>query len=257
MVVVEFVIPLLVLSSILYLVVLRYPAITQRPIASKDKINVLFVTAHPDDECMFFTPTFYALSKQPNVDITVLCLSTGDHDGAGEVRAKELVQAASVLGVDPNKVIIVNSPDLPDNPKKVWNPALVAKTVKAVVVSGKVDAVFTFDVQGVSGHENHSSAYVGTKHMFLTDQYFKVNDVRLYTLHSTNLVRKYIGVLDTLFSLGQAMAAKDSLIFVSGLEGYQMGLRAMSQHSSQMVWFRRLYLAFSRYMFINTYSKVH
>ena len=38
---------------------------------------VLLVTAHPDDECMFFTPTVRALVSE-GVPVHVLCLSTGE-----------------------------------------------------------------------------------------------------------------------------------------------------------------------------------
>ena len=81
----ELVIPVLGLSTLLYLLVLRFPLIIERPISNKDKLNVLFVTAHPDDECMFFSPTLHALSKRPNVGVTLLCLSSGNHDGLGEI----------------------------------------------------------------------------------------------------------------------------------------------------------------------------
>lgn len=43
--------------------------------------NVCLITAHPDDECMFFTPTLLALLDQSEGSIPsnvfVLCLSTG------------------------------------------------------------------------------------------------------------------------------------------------------------------------------------
>jgi N-acetylglucosaminylphosphatidylinositol deacetylase len=37
--------------------------------------TVLILTAHPDDECMFFSPTIQALTSVANVH--VLCLSQG------------------------------------------------------------------------------------------------------------------------------------------------------------------------------------
>jgi N-acetylglucosaminylphosphatidylinositol deacetylase len=38
--------------------------------------RVLLITAHPDDECMFFAPTIIGLKKQ-NCRIFVLCMSRG------------------------------------------------------------------------------------------------------------------------------------------------------------------------------------
>jgi hypothetical protein len=40
-------------------------------------INLLLVTAHPDDEAMFFAPTLHKLQQQ-GTTIHILCLSTGE-----------------------------------------------------------------------------------------------------------------------------------------------------------------------------------
>lgn len=39
--------------------------------------RVLFITSHPDDEVMFFGPTILHLMKQPDVQVYLICLSTG------------------------------------------------------------------------------------------------------------------------------------------------------------------------------------
>lgn len=39
--------------------------------------RVLIVTAHPDDESMFFGPTILSLAKRSNCTIYLLCLSNG------------------------------------------------------------------------------------------------------------------------------------------------------------------------------------
>ncbi|KAJ2470073.1 hypothetical protein GGI02_003174 [Coemansia sp. RSA 2322] len=206
---------------------------------------------------MFFSPTLAYLSRQSNVTVSLLCLTTGDYDQQGEVRKKELVRAASAFGLTPDSVIIVNDQNLPDNPKKAWNVALVAKTVEAVAVAGDVDTIFTFDQRGVSGHQNHIAAYMGVKHMALTAQRFKFHPINVYALESVGMVRKFSSILDTLFAFGMVITGGDNRMFVADLPAYYMGIRAMLMHESQLVWFRKLYLAFSRYMFINTYNKVN
>jgi len=40
--------------------------------------RVMFVTAHPDDECMFFAPTILTLTRSGQYDVFLLCLSSGD-----------------------------------------------------------------------------------------------------------------------------------------------------------------------------------
>lgn len=41
--------------------------------------RVLIVTAHPDDECMFFGPTILSLAKRSNCTVYLLCLSNGEY----------------------------------------------------------------------------------------------------------------------------------------------------------------------------------
>ncbi|KAG9153628.1 hypothetical protein Leryth_008562 [Lithospermum erythrorhizon] len=58
--------------------------------------NILLVIAHPDDESMFFTPTIiYLTSRGHNVHI--LCISTGNADGMGNIRREELYLASTIL----------------------------------------------------------------------------------------------------------------------------------------------------------------
>ena len=45
-------------------------------------------------------------------------------------------------------------------------------------------------------------------------------------------------------------------VFVSGVDGYKTALRAMEEHKSQLVWFRWLYVSFSRYMWVNEWVEV-
>ncbi|KAJ2354915.1 hypothetical protein GGF43_002990 [Coemansia sp. RSA 2618] len=255
-------IPLLLASVAAYVVLCWRPQLLERTMVpsskqTKAQKHVLFVTAHPDDESMFFAPTLASLSRRRDVAVSLLCLSKGNHDGLGELRKKELVKAAVSFGMTPDSVIIVDDPNLPDDPRKAWNVALVARTVEAVVAAGDVDTVFTFDRQGVSGHQNHIAAYMGVKHMALTSQRLKVRPVNVYALESVGMVRKYSSIIDTVFSLGAVLASKDALMFVADVQAYSMGVQAMIMHASQLVWFRKIYLAFSRYMFINTYSKIN
>lgn len=65
---------------------------------SSDTGRVLLVTAHPDDECMFFTPSIRNFIAQGR-SVDLLCLSTGNYDGMGQRRRKELERSARVLGI--------------------------------------------------------------------------------------------------------------------------------------------------------------
>ncbi|KAJ2683983.1 hypothetical protein GGH99_004190 [Coemansia sp. RSA 1285] len=262
MLVLHLVVPVLLVSVVMYVVLCFRPGITERGFIPKEKQgkkqkHVLFVTAHPDDESMFFAPTLAYMAKRADIAVTLMCLTKGDHGGQGEMRKKELIKAAVGFGLTPESVLIVDDANLPDDPRRIWNAALVAKAVEDVVVVGDVDAVFTFDQRGVSGHQNHIAAYMGVKHMALTSQRLKFRAINVYALESVGLARKFSSILDTVFCLGAFVASRNSLMFVADLQGYSMGIQAMAMHESQLVWFRKLYLVFSRYMFINNYAKIN
>jgi N-acetylglucosaminylphosphatidylinositol deacetylase len=93
------------------------PAVTSRFEPFDFSINastrVLLVTAHPDDECMFFAPTILTLVAR-KVEVHSLCLSVGDQDGLGDIRRSELEKSLDVLGISKDKRMVVDSP-------YVWN----------------------------------------------------------------------------------------------------------------------------------------
>ncbi|KAJ2486566.1 hypothetical protein IWW37_005569 [Coemansia sp. RSA 2050] len=198
----------------------------------KKQKHVLFFATHPDDECMLFSPTLAYLSRRSDVTVSLLCLTTDNHDQLGEVRKKELLKSAVTFGLTPDSVIIVDDQHLPDSPKKAWNLALVAKTVEA----------------------NHIAAYTGVKHMALTSQRFKCQKINIYALESVGLAHKFSSVLDMLFAFG--MAVGGGRMFVAYLAVYSQGIQAMLMHESQLVWHRKLYLVFSWYVLINTHTMV-
>lgn len=51
--------------------------------------NLLLVTAHPDDETMFFRPLIEELNSTHNIHL--LCFSNGDRYGLGKIRGEELI----------------------------------------------------------------------------------------------------------------------------------------------------------------------
>lgn len=89
------------------------------PIALGRPARILLLTAHPDDECMFFAPTITALTS-PSADTATenaaapelfsLCLSVGDADGLGNIRKEELAHSLDVLGVSQLRRWFVDSP---------------------------------------------------------------------------------------------------------------------------------------------------
>lgn len=93
-----------------------------------DGRRTLFVTAHPDDECMFFAPSILAAISRTE-HVYLLCLSdgtrnkelygnthdnicfccTGNYYKQGDVRILELVTAAGKLGIPHSNIHIVRN----------------------------------------------------------------------------------------------------------------------------------------------------
>ncbi|KAJ1914288.1 N-acetylglucosaminyl-phosphatidylinositol de-N-acetylase [Tieghemiomyces parasiticus] len=237
--------------------------------------RVLLVIAHPDDECMFFGPLLTALQRWqspdptdpvPRVEVHVLCMSVGNFDKQGEVRQVELVRSCARFGIAKENIIIVDDPSLPDNPNKVWNIQLVARIIEKCVVDRGIGSIFTFDQRGVSGHMNHIAVNLGVQHMLGFSRRIKARSLPAYRLVSVGLLRKYASLFDTFFSLSVTsqpelanfglVSSSEYLLFVAHWRDVIKAREAMYEHRSQMLWFRHLYIFFSRYMVINSFERV-
>ncbi len=74
--------------------------------------RICLLIAHPDDEAMFFAPTVLALTRpETGNHVKILCLSTGNADGLGETRRRELVKSAMLLGLSQeDDIFVMDSP---------------------------------------------------------------------------------------------------------------------------------------------------
>ncbi|OXV08594.1 hypothetical protein Egran_03642 [Elaphomyces granulatus] len=262
--------------------------------------RICLLIAHPDDEAMFFAPTLLALTKpELGNHVKILCLSSGDADGLGHVREDELRKSAIRLGLgEETDVFVVDDPRFPDSMTATWSakdvcsalasafapelaqslsPSLAgaASRRKSCQNDGDeptIDVLLTFDQHGISNHPNHRSLYHGAV-TFLRELTNGKSDyscpVTLYTLTTTNIVRKYAGVLDAPFTIlwsvsniiedsisGKTPPPKggiaNRLLFVSTFDEWMKAQMAMIKgHQSQMVWFRWGWITIGRYMVVN------
>ncbi|KAF2665256.1 LmbE-like protein [Microthyrium microscopicum] len=240
--------------------------------------RIVLLIAHPDDEAMFFAPTVIALTKpELNNQFSILCLSSGNADGLGEIRKKELKKSALHLGLrSPNDVTIIDSPDFPDSITTTWSTKSITTllsntylhpTKPSSAPSTSIDILITFDAHGISGHPNHKSLHTAAT-SFITELAAKHRGwevpIKLYSLRTVSVVRKYLSILDAPVTLvGLLVGAKKEkgeaptpLVYMSGFGGYTQARRAMTEaHRSQMVWFRWGWIGTSRYMVLNDLRK--
>ncbi|NWX47345.1 PIGL acetylase, partial [Steatornis caripensis] len=184
---------------------------------------------------------------------------SGNYYNQGEIRKKELEQSCFLLGIPASDVTVVDHRDLPDNPAVEWDTQLLAAFVLKHIEANNINLVVTFDARGVSGHVNHISLYTALRpdepgEMGTLQQYccFEIFILCLgcyvLVLESVNLLRKYISVLDVPVS---CLLPRDALFILTEEESEQ-ARRAMRCHHSQLLWFRHIYMLFSRYMVINS-----
>lgn len=211
--------------------------------------RVMFVTAHPDDECMFFAPTILTLTRSGQYDVFLLCLSSGNYNQQGRVRQQELMISCAMLGIRQSNVFVLDHRDIVDDPSVTWSRDLVSKLLSDYVKNYLIDIIFTFDEYGVSGHVNHSSVHHGIQ-QFLASRDCPPG-IQCYQLESVCRLRKYLSFVE----LGLSFIISP-VIFVSGWSELVKAQAAMYAHRSQLVWFRVLYVIFSLYMITNTYKPI-
>lgn len=126
--------PALIVLFLSFLITLLIGANDQIPLLSQINANdrILLLTAHPDDECMFFAPSILAfntgrpssheerepsnsVASEKSSELFSLCLSTGDADGLGMTRRKELEQSLRILGIPPTNSWVIDNSYVSDN----------------------------------------------------------------------------------------------------------------------------------------------
>lgn len=96
---------------------------------SRKATKVLLVTAHPDDEVMFFTPLLTSMSNAGH-QVSILCLSDGNFEGLGNIRSNELIKCAAMFHISSKDVYIVNHPSLQDGMNNDWPLNVIADIVQ-------------------------------------------------------------------------------------------------------------------------------
>lgn len=206
------------------------------------KGNCLLVTAHPDDECLFFAPVL--LSAREN--IYILCLSNGNNH-----RSDELRRSCFELGVKDYQ-IIDDQIHLKDEINKSWSPENIIPHVQRCVRRWNISTLISFDSYGVSGHKNHSSIYHALSEFNEEDR-----QIQFLSLESVSIFRKYSSLFEFIRLFFPSNKTESAQTFVLPVQHCFTPHKSMFQHRSQLVWFRYFYLAFSRYIWINDLKLIY
>lgn len=199
------------------------------------------IVAHPDDEAYFFWPTLRQL-HHANIRLSVLCLSNGNFDGLGAVRAVEMQRSCAQVGVEGSDLVVLDLEELQDGPH-AWDENAVAEQVASFVREREVNVVFTFDGGGVSGHPNHVSTSFGVRRIL-----HKLGPgplPRILMLETIAPQWRYFGLLSA-WVTQDARTTFKAPIFA--------GVGAVRAHRSQLLWYRWFMAVLSRYAYVNTYK---
>lgn len=190
-----------------------------------------------------------------------------------------------ILGLrSPSDVFVVEDSKFQDSMTMTWPAADIAQILSAAFSpapnssseksnktsdepTATIDTLITFDAHGISSHPNHISLYHGARH-WLSSLMAGTSGwncpVELYTLTTTNIVRKYLGFLDSAptivmggwraTSVAQRKKREEppSLLYINDFGQYRRAQKAMVKaHKSQMRWFRWGWIFVGRYMIVN------
>jgi N-acetylglucosaminylphosphatidylinositol deacetylase len=175
------------------------------------------------------------------------------------------------MGLNPtSQVFILDEPNLPDGPSEHWGADVIEQKIEEHIKRHAVDIIITFDSLGVSGHRNHCDTGLG---IFSLEQRasYKSWKTKVLYLETTNIFRKYCGVFDVIYSLcmnwkkwvssngvggGGGGGDGGRLVVINTPSNVIRTIRALAAHWSQLVWYRLLFVVFSRYTYVNSLSSI-
>lgn len=212
---------------------------------------VLLVTAHPDDEVMFFSPLLSEMSSEEGEGgsrIHILCLSSGNQDGLGAERRLELERCCGLYDIPASHICVVEHPDLQDGMRNHWPTDVIAGLFLAHLSLIQPELVVTFDEYGVSGHINHIATSRGVR-LGVLQAREQGRAVTALQLCSKNALRKFSGLLDafaTLLCDEMVILNRDPLRTLAGLRA----------HSSQSQLYRQAFVLCSSFTYIVSFQLI-
>ncbi len=195
-----------------------------------EKQKLVAIFAHPDDEAFGPGGTLALYSKTH--DVHLICVThgesgnnhNGDTIGLGNIREKELLSSANILGI--KKVLFLNHTDgtLSNNMYKD-----IARDIRQITDELKPEIFMTFDERGVSGHIDHIAVAMITQYLFYRLDYVKT--LMLFCI-SEEEAAEFRPDYFIYIPKGYDPKKIDKVIDTS--EVYDTRVNAMKEHKSQM-----------------------
>ncbi|KAG4304662.1 hypothetical protein PORY_002055 [Pneumocystis oryctolagi] len=224
--------------------------------------------SHPDDEVMFFGPSIFQIKKDN--EIYLLCLSNGNAEGLAKIRKEELMKSCNILGIFHKNIKIIENSSLQDSMTSYWDPNIISQLVSEFVIEKNIDIIITFDHLGISKHPNHIACYHG---VFAFLNSLETRKPSVYVLITVSILRKYVLFFDLFITMALYIYYRCLYIGFSKLfrnknknhvlyffmnspfQVLKLQKAMIKGHTSQMKWFRWLYIFTSRYMLFNELEK--
>src|SRR3990167_7103340 len=182
--------------------------------------TIACVFAHPDDEAFGPGGTIAKLAKDN--EIHIICCTDGDHQNKGlkNIRDKELLASAKILGVKHVHFLNFVDGSLCNN---LYHH--LADEIKKKLDELKPETLITFDANGVSGHLDHIAVTSVINWLFPKLTYLKK------ILYFTNPEKIANNITDYFVYFPPGRTNPDEIVDVS--EVWQTKVTAMNTHVSQ------------------------
>ncbi len=206
--------------------------------------TLLFLQAHPDDECILTGATM-AKAKSLGMRTIVVYGTRGDagetnqdlgEESLGDRRVREALAACAELGADriewlPYDDSGMAGTDTTSNPAAFSNadPATVAAQVADLLEDETLDAIIGYDANGTYGHPDHVQVHLVAHQMATLELAPWVLDATYNREHLAGLPDAD-GSIDTKF----AAAEEDLTHFVGGEKWFLQKAKAIGHHLSQV-----------------------
>lgn len=230
-------------------------------------VIILLITAHPDDEVMFFSPLImnYKSIFGDSCEFYLLCLSIGNSESQGNIRKDELLNVCKYLSIPIKHVTIIDHIELQDGMNTIWNLHNARDIILKHFETIYPTFVVTFDSYGVSNHPNHiatNRATILALRQFESTRSHSNHQIIGYELHSHNIILKFTFFIGLLFHIFFSSRNKQKenfgsfpLLWMNPFKFSQI-CYAMTLHWSQLKWYRLLFIVFSRYSYLNEFHPI-